>query len=104
MTTANKGMTSAHKYDRLIIGLAGGILLPVLAFIISWLILSDNPLSQYIERFQKLDRISSLISLSAIPNLLLFFLFIWKNLYRSARGVIFATLIFAFVMLIFKFL
>ncbi len=104
MTTANKGMTTAYKYDRLIIGLAGGILLPVLAFIISWLILSDGPLSQYIERFQKLDRISSLISLSAIPNLLLFFLFIWKNLYRSARGVIFATLILAFVMLIFKFL
>lgn len=97
-------MKIAYKYDRLIIGLAGGILLPVLAFIMSWLILSDIPFSQYIERFQKLDRISSLISLSAIPNLLLFFLFIWKNLYRSARGVIFATLILAFVMLIFKFL
>ncbi|MDF1571873.1 MAG: hypothetical protein P1P82_09680 [Bacteroidales bacterium] len=97
-------MKIAEKYDRLVIGLAGGLLLPVVAFFVSWLILSDGPLSQYIERFQRLNRISSLISLSALPNLLLFFLFLWKNLYRSARGVIFATLILAFVMLIVKFL
>jgi hypothetical protein len=97
-------MKTVDKYDRLALGLAGGILLPATAFLVSWLILSEGSLAQYIERFQKLNRISSLISLSAIPNLLLFFLFIWKNRYRSARGVIFATLILAFVMLMFKFL
>lgn len=97
-------MKIAEKYDRLAVGLAAGLLLPVLAFLVSWLILSDGPLSQYIERFQKLNRISSLISLSALPNLLLFFLFLWKNMYRSARGVIFATLILAFVMLMVKFM
>lgn len=97
-------MKIAEKYDRLAVGLVAGLLLPVLAFLVSWLILSDVTLSQYIERFQKLNRISSLISLSAIPNLLLFFLFLWKNMYWSARGVIFATLILAFIMLIVKFL
>lgn len=97
-------MNKFERFNRLALGLAAGLLLPVLAFFISWLILSEGSLSQYIERFQKLNRLSSLISLSAIPNLLLFFLFLWKNLYRSARGVIFATLILAFVMLIFKFM
>jgi hypothetical protein len=97
-------MKIAEKYDRLAVGLAGGLLLPVLAFLVSWLILSDGPLSQYIERFQNFNRISSLISLSALSNLLLFFLFLWKNMYSSARGVIFATLILAFVMLIVKFI
>lgn len=97
-------MKKYERFDRLAVGLVAGLLLPLLAFFVSWLILSEGSLAQYIERFQKLNRISSLISLSAIPNLLLFFLFLWKNLYRSARGVIFATLILAFVMLIFKFL
>jgi len=97
-------MKTAEKYDRLAVGLVAGLLLPVLAFFVSWLILSDGPLSQYIERFQKLNRVSSLISLSALPNLLLFFLFLWKNMNQSARGVIFATLILAFAMLIVKFM
>jgi cytochrome bd-type quinol oxidase subunit 2 len=97
-------MKTADRYDRLAVGLAAGLLLPVLVFLVSGLILSEGSLSQYIERFQQLNRVSSLISLSAIPNLLLFFLFLWKNRYRSARGVIFATLILAFVMLIVKFL
>jgi len=97
-------MKITEKYDRLAVGLVAGLLLPVLAFFVSWLILSDGPLSQYIERFQKLNRVSSLISLSALPNLLLFFLFLWKNMNQSARGVIFATLILAFAMLIVKFM
>jgi len=97
-------MKTTEKYDRLAVGLVAGLLLPVLAFFVSWLILSDGPLSQYIERFQKLNRVSSLISLSALPNLLLFFLFLWKNMNQSARGVIFATLILAFAMLIVKFM
>ncbi len=44
-----------------------------------------------------------MISLSVIPNLLLFFLFIWTNRTLSARGVIFATLLVAMVMLVLKF-
>lgn len=97
-------MNKVDRFDRLVIGLAAGLLLPLLAILVSWMILSDGSLGQYIERFQKLNRFSSLISLSAIPNLLLFFFFLWKNRYRSARGVIFATLILAFVMLTVKFL
>jgi hypothetical protein len=47
--------------------------------------------------------LSKLLSLSAIPNLLLFFVFIWTNRPFSARGVIFATLVVALVMLVLKF-
>jgi hypothetical protein len=47
--------------------------------------------------------LSKVVSLAAIPNLLLFFLFIWTKRNFSARGVIFATLLLAFVMLILKF-
>jgi hypothetical protein len=46
---------------------------------------------------------SKVLSLATVPNLLLFFLFIWTHRNFSARGVIFATLLMAFVMLVLKF-
>lgn len=97
-------MKVVNQYDKLVFGLVPGILLPVLAFIVTWAVISDIPLGRYLDQFREMNRLSSLISLSAIPNLLLFFVFIWLNNYRSARGVIFATLILALVMLIVKFL
>jgi hypothetical protein len=96
-------MKNRNKYDALWIGAVPGIILPALTFIISWAIISDLSLGDYLEQFRKLNRIASLISLSTIPNLLLFFVFIWLNHYRSARGVIFSTIVLAMVMLIVKF-
>lgn len=96
-------MNRKVKFDQLAYGLVPGLLLPVLAFIISWMIISGLSLSDYIGNAIKLNRMSSIISLSALPNLLLFFVFIWQNMYRAARGVIFATLVIAMIMLIFKF-
>ena len=64
---------------------------------------SDSGLGKYLVDFQQLGMLSKVISLSAIPNLLLFFIYIWTNRNFSARGVIFATFLLAFVMLILKF-
>ena len=97
-------MKIADRYDQVLPGLLLGLMVPVIAFVISWLILSDISLAEYFQRYRKFGQIPSMISLSAIPNLLLFFIFLWKNMYRAARGVIFATLILGFVMLIFKFI
>jgi uncharacterized membrane protein SpoIIM required for sporulation len=96
-------MKRNKKYDQLLVGLVPGIVLPALTFILTWAIISSLSLSDYIDQFTKMGRVSSLISLSAIPNLLLFFIFIWLNYIRSARGVIFATLILAIFMLIVKY-
>lgn len=97
-------MKKTVKYDKLLYGFVPGIILPAIAFLLSWIILSDISLADYFHQFKVMDRLSSLISLSAIPNLLLFFVFIWLNMYRGAQGVIFATLILAFLMLIIKFI
>jgi hypothetical protein len=97
-------MKVAAKYDQLFVGLISGVLLPVVAFVIAWMVISDDSLTTYFRQFQQLNRLSSLISLSALPNLLLFFIFIWLNIYRAARGVIFATLLLAFLMLIIKYM
>jgi hypothetical protein len=97
-------MKAVAKYDQVFVGLISGVLVPVIAFIIAWMVISDDSLAIYFRQFQQLNRLSSLISLSALPNLLIFFIFIWLNMYRAARGVIFATLLLAFLMLIIKYM
>jgi hypothetical protein len=78
------------------------LVLPSLTLLVIWMVKSNKPLAEFLGQFQQLHMLSKLISLSAIPNLLLFFLFIWTNRNLSARGVIFSTLLLAFIMLILK--
>ncbi len=97
-------MKKTNKFDSLQTGLILGILLPFVAILIAWIVNSEASLMDYLKGFRQMNSLSGLISLSAIPNLLLFFVFIWTNKIKSGRGVIFATLIVAFIMLLFKFL
>jgi hypothetical protein len=92
------------RFDNLLYGLVPGVLMPVITLLVFWLVKSDLGLMEFLTGFQQLGMLSKVVSLTAIPNLLLFFLFIWTNRNFSARGVIFATLLLAFVMLILKFI
>jgi hypothetical protein len=85
------------------LGLISGIIIPAISVIVIWLIRYDGGLFEFISRFQRMGMLSKIISLATIPNLLLFFICIWTNRNFSARGVIFATLIVAFIMLVLKF-
>lgn len=96
-------MAVNKRLDSMAFGLISGILLPVATLLIIWLVRYDVGLGEFLSSFQKIGALSKMISLSVIPNLLLFFLFIWTNRTFSARGVIFATLVVAMVMLVLKF-
>ena len=85
------------------LGLIAGLILPMMTLSIIWQVRYDVGLGEFLVSLQKIGALSKLISLSVIPNLLLFFLFIWTNKSFSARGVIFATLIVAMIMLVLKF-
>ena len=84
-------------------GLIPGIILPLTTLIIIWVIRYDGGFLQFLKDFQQIGLLSKAVSLAAIPNLLLFFLFIWTDRTFSSRGVIFATLVVAFLMLVLKF-
>jgi hypothetical protein len=96
-------MKRVEEYNKLLYGLILGILVPAITFFITWKITYDGSIIDYFRSFRQMERLAGLVSLSTIPDLLLFFIFIWLNMYRSARGVIFATFILAFLMLILKF-
>lgn len=94
---------SNKKFDTLLTGLVPALVLPVLTMLVFWLVKSDRGLLEFLTRFHQMKMLSKVVSLAAIPNLLLFFLFIWTNRNFSARGVIFATFLLAFIMVILKF-
>jgi hypothetical protein len=94
---------SRKRFDTLWHGLIPGLLLPALTLVVFWKVKSDMGFVEFLEQFQRLKMLSKVVSLSVIPNLLLFFIFIWTSRNFSARGVIFSTLLLALVMVILKF-
>lgn len=94
---------SEKKFNTVLSGLVPALVIPSLTLLGFWIVKSESTLVEFLVRFQQLQMLSKVVSLSTIPNLLLFFLFIWTNRNFSARGVIFATLLLAFLMLILKF-
>ena len=98
-------MKSIAKYNNLRIGLILGILAPLLGFIVIYgVAFRGMTVSEYFDLLIYNKKLSSIISLSVIPNLLLFFIFIWLNYLYSARGVLASTMIFALVVVITKFI
>ncbi len=83
-------------------GLIAGLVLPSVTLVIFWMVKSELGLWNFLVRFQYLGMLAKVLSVATIPNLLLFFLFIWTHRNFSARGVIFATLLMAFGMLVLK--
>lgn len=94
---------SEKKFDTLLTGLIPALILPALTLLGFWIVKSDRGFVDFLVYSQEMKMLSKVVSLTAIPNLLLFFLFIWTKRNFSARGVIFATILLAFVMLILKF-
>ncbi|MEN8156490.1 MAG: hypothetical protein ABFS10_06040 [Bacteroidota bacterium] len=95
------------RFDTVLSGLIPGLILPVVTLVVilmvTWLIRYDGEPGEFFTSYQSMQIFSKVLSLATIPNLLLFFLFIWTNRIYSARGVIFATLVVAMVMLVLKF-
>ncbi len=93
------------RYDVLWIGLLTGFLLPVLAFFVFFLaVREEQSLSQFLAEVFSRNVFTQVISLCAVPNLLIFFIFIWLNWLYSARGALMATIILALLVLGYKWL
>ena len=94
-----------NRYNNIRVGLVLGLLAPLLGFVIVYLVaFRGMSFMEYLELLSYRKKLSSVVSLSVIPNLLLFFIFIWLNYLYSARGVLASTLLFALIVIITKFL
>jgi hypothetical protein len=96
-------MTTNKRFNTIIFGIIPGFLVPILALVGIWMFKYHGDFFDFLFTFQQLGLLTKVLSLATLPNLILFFIFIWSNRSFSARGVIFSTLVIAFVMLVLKF-
>jgi len=93
------------KFNKPIIGFIGGLLLPVLTFVGIYLALyKGKNFFDFVEITWLQGNMSRVLSLSMLPNLGLFFAFIWTNKLKSAQGVLGVTIVLAFTIIILRFI
>jgi hypothetical protein len=84
-------------------GLIIGLICPPLAFYVFYLLeFRDTGIFDVLRGYSMRNVLTHVISLSVLINLPVFFAFLGSNRELSARGVLGATFIFAFVVLILK--
>lgn len=91
--------------DHTLIGILAGLTGPVIGILIFYFLnFRTSPFLQFFQMAAKQNLLSPLLSLCAVINLGVFFLFIKSDKLNCARGVIFSTFIYGVVIVIFKFL
>ncbi len=89
------------KWNKIVFGLVPGMLVPVITYFLIYLNLSgDKNMVEYFNSLASTNVLTKILSLAVVPNLLLFFIFIWADLLKTARGVLSATIIYAFAIIL----
>ena len=96
----------ANRYDSILVGVALGGATPLFSLIIFYVVKYNYlPFLRFYKEILLANNIlTPVISLCVIPNLLVFFIFIWTNRHHSARGVLLATMVYACYVVYKKFL
>ena len=85
------------------IGFFVGLIAPFVAFSVFVLFVLELDLFQTISEISKSDKLPHIISLSLLINLVIFFMKIKTKREKAARGVLGATIFYAFIVLYLKF-
>jgi len=89
---------------QLITGAIIGLIVPPIAFAIWVLLLTSYGLQKAIDLVVTGGLYSEVLSLSAVANMIVFYLFLNKNKIFIARGIILITIFLAFIVLVMKFI
>ncbi len=90
------------KFDHILVGLIPGIILPIIIMYIILEYYSNLSLSYIIENPMFSPLVNDLKG-ALLVNLGIFFLFIWTKRDKSARGVVYATLLYGALYLYYMF-
>ncbi|MDJ0645176.1 MAG: hypothetical protein QNJ57_04250 [Flavobacteriaceae bacterium] len=89
---------------RVFTGIAVGLILTAIGFYLYVEFLLKVALSQAVKTLSQQGNLGTVLFIAAIPNLLAFFIFINRGQDYKARGIIIASFIIAFLILIAQFL
>jgi hypothetical protein len=91
------------RFNALYIGFLSGLLLPIVILMCVYFFTKvGGSLSMYLRITFEYSILAKLISLAAIPDALLFFVFIWTDKLKSAKGVIFSLFLMCIIVIIIK--
>ncbi len=98
-------MKFQEKFDKLIIGLISGLILPFLTGLAVFIFSHGNQsLTSYLMRIIDSDIITHAISLCVFPNVVIFLIFNRFDMLKAARGVLAVTIVWAVLVFAIKFL
>lgn len=90
-----------NKLDNIGVGLLAGFVLPVIIFFVIYLIgKNDVTFFEYLKGLWRLQALVKLGSLCVFANVTVFWIFLQMKFEKAARGVLGATILYAFVVLI----
>lgn len=89
----------------LVKGTIVGIMAPIAAFVVyvAFFTEESDPIEMYYQ-IVKMDKLSHVMSLSVLINLLIFFMNIKTRRDQQARGILFATILYGLTIAIIKFI
>lgn len=92
-----------NRFDRILTGWLLGTIVPLIIFYITYEVkYSEMEFSVYLRNIWNMKIFLKLLSLCVFPNLAFFLLFYRQKYDMAARGVVMATFMYAFVVLIGK--
>ena len=92
-----------NRYDQILTGWIIGAILPILIFLITYEVkYSEMEFQSFLRNMWQMKIFMKLLSVCVFPNLGFFFLFYRMKYDMAARGVILATFMYAFAVLIVK--
>lgn len=89
------------KFDNFIVGFVLGLIAPVLTLFIVYFVTFENyTIDEFFHFLKTMKVLTKLFSLCVVPNLAIFFLFVWPNFLKGAKGTLSATFLIAVVIII----
>ena len=89
--------------NKLKFGFWPGLIFPIVVFLLMYVVKSkDLSFLEYLSGLWKFNILLKLLTLCVLPNLLLFLYFFRKRYDMAARGVLMATFVYAFLVIISK--
>lgn len=91
-------MRFRERFNNIITGITGGIIIPVTAFLIFFLFTRNGlSFSGYISKIAEAGNVSEVMSISVFANIIIFLVFNRLDMLRASKGVLGITIIWAFV-------
>ncbi len=91
-------MQFSQRYNNMLTGIISGILMPVIAFFIFFLLTRNGlTLDLFIRRMIEVDKVTEVMSISVFANIVIFLLFNRFDMLRASKGVLGITIAWAFL-------